>query len=157
MEKQTRVDGRCVKEYFKGQTIVWLIILCAGFSYCAIYTVVSIIKGNWNSPGFGIAIFFGILVLVFSIVYFVRIHKAIKMANDHAFDACYEFNDDHFFRKTKMKEEQISESKINYSDIVCYKISKNYIYLVLFNKSYYPVDRDNSLEEFLTSKNIARK
>ena len=157
MEKQTRVDGRCVKEYLKGQTIVWLIALCAGFSYSAIYSVVRIINGNWNTPDFGIAIFFGILVLAFSIVYFVRLHKAIKMANDHAFDAYYEFNDDHFLRKTKMKEEQISESKINYSDIVCYKISKNYIYLVLFNKSYYPVDRDNSLEEFLTSKNIARK
>jgi len=157
MEKQTRVDGRCVKEYFRGQTIVWLIALCAGFSYSAVYTVVRIINGNWNNPGFGIAIFFGILVLAFSIVYFVRLHKAIKMANDHAFDAYYEFNDDHFLRKTKMKEEQISESKINYSDIVYYKTSKNYIYLVLFNKSYYPVDRDNSLEEFLASKNIARK
>lgn len=79
------------------------------------------------------------------------------MANDHAFDACYQFNDDHFFRKTKMKEEQISESKINYSDIVCYKISKNYIYLVLFNKSYYPVDRDNSLEEFFDFEEYCKK
>ena len=95
--------------------------------------------------------------LVFSLMFFIKIKKAIKMADDHAFDAFYEFNGDCFYRKAKVNDEQVSEAKINYSDITCYKVSKSYIYLVLFSKNYYPVDKDDQLEKFLISKNIVRK
>ena len=102
-----------------------------------------------------IAIAMVILILIIDGI--ERIKKAIKMADDHAFDAFYEFNEDCFYRKAKVNDEQVSEAKINYSDITCYKVSKSYIYLVLFSKNYYPVDKDDQLEKFLISKNIVRK
>lgn len=156
MEKQTRVDGRCVKEYYKKHIIVWLVFLCIGVIYCAAFIVGFIIQREWNTE-FGIAIIAGVLTLVLSLTFFIRIKKAIKMANDHAFDALYEFNDDYLVRKATVNDKQVSESKINYSDIVCYKVSENYIYLVLFSKSFYPVDKDDQLESFLVQKNIVRK
>ena len=60
--------------------------------------------------------------LVFSLTFFIKIKKAIKMADDHAFDAFYEFNGDCFYRKAKVNDEQVSEAKINYSDITCFAI-----------------------------------
>lgn len=156
MEIQTRVDGRCVKEYCKKHMIVWLILLCISVIYCAAFIVGFIVQREWNTE-LGIAIIVGILTLVLSLVFFIRIKKAIKMADDHAFDAFYEFNEDCFYRKAKVNDEQVSEAKINYSDITCYKVSKSYIYLVLFSKNYYPVDKDDQLEKFLISKNIVRK
>ena len=157
MKKLTRVDGRCVKEYFKKQTIFWLIFLCATVIYCMAIIVGTIIQKKWNTTEFGIAVFCGIFALIISSIFFFRINKAVRMANDHAFDALYEFNDDCFLRKAIVNDEQVSESKISYSDVVCYKVSENYIYLVLFSKNFYPVDKDDQIESFLVQKNIARK
>ena len=157
MQIKTRVDGKCVKEYLKKNVTIFSIFLILGILYGVAYLVVAIIRGNLNSADVEISLILSILIIIISSVFLFRVSKVIKVTNEHAFDAIYDFTDEGIIRETFIEGEKKSESRISYKEIVHYRVSKTYIYLVLFNKSYCPVSKDDKLEEFLISKNIMKK
>ena len=157
MQIKTRVDGQCVKEYFKKNIILFSIFLGVGAFYGISYLTISIIKGYWNRSDVIISLLFSILIIIMSSVFLLRISKAVKITNQHAFDAVYDFSEEGIVREAFIGGEKISESKISYNEIIHYKVSEHYIYLVLYNKTYFPVCKDDKLEELLVSKSVIRK
>ena len=157
MQIKTRVDGQCVKEYLKKNIILFSIFLGVGALYGISYLMISIVKGYWNRSDVMISLVFSILIVIMASIFLFRVSRVVKITDKHAYDAVYDFSEEGIFREAYIEGEKKSESKISYSEIIHYKVSDHYIYLVLFNKTYFPVYKDEKLEELLIAKNIIRK
>ena len=78
MQIQTKIDGKCVKEYCKKNTIIWSIIFSLAFIYCAVFITIFAIKGYWNSVGFMITVVVAIITITSCGLFFFKLRKAIK-------------------------------------------------------------------------------
>ena len=90
-------------------------------------------------------------------LFLFRVSRVVKITDKHDFDAVYDFSKEGIVREAYIEGEKKSESKISYSEIIHYKVSNHFIFLVLFNKTYFPVYKDERLEELLIAKSIIRK
>lgn len=100
MTIKTKVDGKCVQEYLKARIVVFTVILCVGLFYSVVYSVFASIKGTWNEAVSIISVVLGIMIVVMSSTFLIRVKKIIKMVNEHPFEAVYNLEDDVILRTT---------------------------------------------------------
>ena len=59
--------------------------------------------------------------------------------------------------KSYVKGEKKADGKIGFDEINHFRVTKNYVFLVYYNKTFAPLVKDDKLIDFLLSKNIKKK
>lgn len=157
MKIKTRVDGQCAKEASKKNIVFDFVVLGIAVFYAITDIIIATIKNNWNNVVVETTLVLSIVLSIGSSILLFKLFKAIKLTDERAFDAVYDFTEEFIIREVFYKGEKRSEDKISYSEIANYRVSKNYIFLVSLGKSYLPVSKDDELEALLISKGIFRK
>lgn len=156
MRIETRVDGRCVKEYFKKLHIIYSI-----FSGICVFMIALLIACGLILRRFDDRLLLGLTAMfllgLFCAFFLIWMSSYAKTINEHAYDAVYDFTDEILHVETFKNGEKKSEERIDYNDLIFFKVGKNYIYVFLYNMAFYAVDKDDKLIDFLLSKNVKRR
>jgi len=156
MRIETRVDGRCVKEYLKSGFIIYWIGLVLGILYLVADIVFAVIDGGPHDQ-FGFFMVLSIFLIVFASLFLFVFYKNVKTTNEHAYDTIHVFGDDGIHVESYVKGEKKSDGKIGFDEINHFRVTKNYVFLVYYNKTFAPLVKDDKLIDFLLSKNIKKK
>ena len=96
------------------------------------------------------------LLIVFSSFLLIRIQKLINENAKFDRSSVIEMLDECFTYEVYRNDEKIEEGKCYYHDLLGYKETKNYVFLVMRNNSYLGVNKVDGLISFLDSKNLRR-
>lgn len=154
---ETRIDGASAKEFVKGSYILDYVAFGVSLLCIALYIIFGIKDGEWFSILELVMIIAGALLLVLAVSLFFMLNKSIKKANDFPRTITYEFEKDYFLYAVSRNEEVIENGKLLYSDLLCYKETKNYVYAELKNGSWFAIRKVDDIVNFLISKGLRKK
>lgn len=101
-----------------------------------------------------VSIVTAILSLAFALVAFRSYKRAINYAREYVRTLTIEFLDDCMTSEGYKGGEKISEGKFFYDDALAYKISKNYVFLMLKNNTFLPLNKTEEIINFLKEKGL---
>ena len=91
------------------------------------------------------------------ILFLVKYLKSINIVKNNRSVVTYEFFDDHFlFASYNKNNEKVDEREVPYSEIVNYRESKDYYFLMLVDNGAYIVNKTEEVANFIKEKGFAK-
>mgnify|MGYP002868507777 CR=1 FL=1 len=157
MDKITTViNEKAVKEYLS--PLVKFIIFCfVGFIiFIALYFIFAIISNNWLDPLHYVFIAVALICLVGAFIFLFKYLKSINLVKKHQTTLNYEFFDDYFIFISSNENRKVDERKIFYSDLVSYRESKNYYFLMLNDNNAFIINKNEEVIKLIKEKGISK-
>lgn len=155
MEKiSTDINSKAIKELMK--PYISYFFFGVGFSLlmALVYVLVSFSDNSWGNPFHVVLIVLTGVIFLFSFLFLTTYSGSIKRASLIERTMVYEFLDEHFIVEGFKGDEKLEEAKHLYSETQGYRLSKNYIFLLLDAGGFLPITRSEELISFLKEKGI---
>ena len=155
MEKiTTEINTKAIKELMK--PYIGFFFFSIGFALLMglVYVLVSFSDNSWGNPFHVVLIVLTGVIFLFSFLFLSTYFTTVKRASLIERTMVYEFLDEHFIVEGFKGDEKIEEVKHLYSETQGYRLSKNYIFLLLDAGGFLPITRSEELISFLKEKGI---
>lgn len=155
MEKiTTDINPKAIKELMKPYISYFFFSIGFALLMALVYVLVSFSDNSWGNPFHVVLIVLTSMIFLFSFLFLATYSGSIKRASLIERTMVYEFLDEHFIVEGFKGDEKLEEAKHLYSETQGYRLSKNYIFLLLDAGGFLPITRSEELISFLKGKGI---
>mgnify|MGYP003571288394 CR=1 FL=1 len=151
MKNRCELTIDVVKEYMRTNLILSIIGIAYGILMIIIF---SIFRDIILSLALRIV---GIVFIVLGVMILITVVRTIKKSDIKDYYNESEFKEDFFYSYQYKDQKLVNKAKYHYKDVQYFKTTKHYIFLLFYNKTTYPLFKNNELIKFLESKNIKHK
>ena len=155
MEKiTTKVNVNAAKELIKPYINYFFFTLGFALVMVGIYVLVSFSDNSWGNPFHVVLIVLTGVIFLLSFAFLGTYHNVVKRASYTERTVIYDFLDEFFLAEGFKEDEKVEENKYFYENVQGYRLSKNYIYLLMDFGGFLPITRSEELISFLKEKGI---
>ena len=149
---ETVIDVKAAKQYLF--PLVKFIIFCfVGFiAFIVLYIVFSIISNNWLDPLHYVFIAVALICLIGGIIFLVKYLKSINIVKKTQTKLSYEIYDDYMLFTSVNINGKVEERQVSYDEIVNYRESKDYYFLLLINNNAYIMNKNEISTKLIKDK-----
>ena len=149
---ETVIDVKAAKQYLF--PLMKFIIFCfVGFiTFIALYIVFSIISNNWLDPLHYVFIAVALICLIGGIIFLVKYLKSINIVKKTQTKVSYEIYDDYMLFTSVNINGKVEERQVSYDEIVNYRESKDYYFLLLINNNAYIMNKNEISTKLIKDK-----
>ena len=149
---ETVIDEKAAKQYLF--PLVKFIIFCfVGFiAFIALYIVFSIISNNWLDPLHYVFIAVALICLIGGIIFLFKYLKSINVVRKTQTKVSYEIYDDYMLFSSVNINGKVEERQVSYDEIVSYRESKDYYFLILTNNNAFIMNKNEITTKLINDK-----
>ena len=149
---ETVIDVNAAKQYLF--PLVKFIIFCfvCFIAFIALYFVFSIISNNWLDPLHYVFIAVALICHIGGIIFLVKYLKSINIVKKTQTKVSYEIYDDYMLFTSANINGKVEERQVSYDEIVNYRESKDYYFLLLINNNAYIMDKNEISTKLIKDK-----
>ena len=155
MEKATVVVNENVaKEHLKSVINFAIFCFASAIVFFTLMIVFSILNNNWLEVSTVIFAIVGALSLFAGVFFLIQYAKGVRLAKTQSNTVDYEFFNDHLTFVTSRNDQIIQKGEVNYQDLVGYKETKNYVFLLMSNQHFLPFEKSEDILSFVQAKKL---
>ncbi len=155
---ETVIDVKAAKQYLS--PLVKFIIFCLAcfLVMVSLYVLFSLLNHNWLEPLNFVFLAVALIGLIGAILFSVKYLKSLHIVKNNKSVVTYEFFDDHFlFTSINKNNEKVDEREVPYTEIVNYRESKDYYFLLLASNSAFIIDKNEEVTNFIKEKGFVKQ
>ncbi len=154
---ETVIDVKAAKEYMAPLAKFIIFCLVSFLVMIGLYILFSLLNHNWLEPLNFIFLAVALICLIGMILFLIKYLKSINAVKNNKTVVAYHFFDDHFlFASFNQNKEKVSEEIVPYTEIVSYRESKNYYFLMLANNNAFIINKTQEVANFIKEKGFAK-